>query len=140
MRRKFSATKIGHVITFPSLEPSKHNVFKFAWIIRFIGLVRHLKMSFYHVLYICQYHRSSLYNVLFCTDIQWFFCSIIYFKNLACQCLTFYFISSNAGKTNRLIHIDSINFPSQARMPIDGLQDASRCGRCHHVVRISFYF
>lgn len=73
----------------PSLEPSKHNVFKFAWIIRFIGLVRHLKMSFYHVLYICQYHRSSLYNVLFCTDIQWFFCSIIYFKNLACQCLTF---------------------------------------------------
>ena len=125
MCREFPAPKIWHVKALPFFQSPHDNVFELPGIVRLIRRIRHFKMRLNHIFHIAQKKRSPLHNLRFAADVKRLFRPIIGLQHTARQNFALHFVSPHAGELNGFLHIDPVNHPSQARMPIDRFQDPS---------------
>ena len=70
MRRKLSASKVGHVVALAFSCTPQEDFSKFPRIIGWIHMLRHLKMCLDDVVWFFEYGRCTLLNVIFGRLIQ----------------------------------------------------------------------
>ena len=128
------------MVKLPLFRPALYDILKFARIVPFRRIFRHVKMRFNDISDIPKHHRSTLLYALGRCKIQLASALLHNCARLSGIKLVLYFVAPYIGETDRCADIYTVYLPPQPRMPVYGLQYAAGGGRRHNVIADALHF